>query len=264
MVMANMISYFTKNGALSDSVGLEIYDFTGDSIAFLQDCVQRFREAYISDEKLGRIVAKSKKATRKDAIERRLPILTKNKAGDFGEILSYYLWTETFASDANICPMKMRWKEYPDMPSHLVDVILLKRVDEDNASSDDKMYTIESKVWTSPMGPGHSSLTDALNGAVKDRVERAAKTIPYLVIQYERDNEYDLANQVQRFGDPVNLPYMKEHFAIAIVESNQANDHIANFDKVLQAANTNIPVYLLPIADLKNIYNKLYLDIPNN
>ena len=43
--MANMISYFTKNGALSDSVGLEIYDFTGDSIAFVQDCVQRFREA---------------------------------------------------------------------------------------------------------------------------------------------------------------------------------------------------------------------------
>ena len=53
-----------------------------------------------------------------------------------------------------------------------------------------------------------------------------------------------------------------EHFAIAIVESTQANDHIANFDKVLQAANTNIPVYLLPIADLKDIYNQLYLNGP--
>lgn len=73
-----------------------------------------------------------------------------------------------------------------------------------------------------------------------------------------------MADQVQRFGDPVNTPYIKEHFAIAIVESTQANGHIANFDKVLQAANTNIPVYLLPIADLKNIYNQFYLDIPNN
>ena len=262
--MASIISYFTKNVALSTSEGLEIYEFTGNAAAFVQDCVQRFREAYISEEKLGRIVANSKKTTRKDAIERRLPKLTKNKAGDFGEILSYYLWTETFAIDANICPMKMRWKEHPDMPSHLVDVILLKRVDEGNASPDDKMYTIESKVWTSPMGTGHSSLSDALNGAIKDRAERAAKTIPYLVIQYERDDEYDLADQVQRFGEPVNNPYIKKHFAIAIVESSQATTHIGNFDKALQTANPNIPVYLLPIADLKNIYISLFSDIPNN
>lgn len=102
--------------------GLEIYDFTGDTTTFIQDCVLRFREAYISEEKLERIVAESKKTTRKDAIERRLPQKASNKAGDFGEILSYYLWTETFASDANIRPMKIRWKESPDMPSHLVDV----------------------------------------------------------------------------------------------------------------------------------------------
>ena len=71
--MVNLISYFTKNSILSASAGLEIYDFTGDSIAFVQDCVRRFREAYISEEKLERIVAESKTATRKDAIERRLP-----------------------------------------------------------------------------------------------------------------------------------------------------------------------------------------------
>lgn len=76
--------------------------------------------------------------------------------------------------------MKIRWKEHPDMPSHLVDVILLRRVDEDNACPDDKMYTIESKVWTSTMKGGHSSLTDALNDAVKDKTERAAKQ--YLIL----------------------------------------------------------------------------------
>ena len=262
--MASIISYFTKNQVLSSSSGLEIYEFTGDATAFVRDCEHRFREAYISEEKLVRITAKSKD-TRKDAIELRLPKMTKNKAADFGEILSYYLWTETFAADANICPMKMRWKEHPDMPGHLVDVILLKKVDEGNACPDDKMYTIESKVWTSPMGTNcHSSLSDDLNWAIKDRTERAAKTIPYLVIQYERDEEYDLAVQVRRFGDPVNAPYIKEHFAIAIVESSQAKDHISNFDKTLQSANPDIPVYLLPIADLKNIYNNLFLSIPND
>ena len=63
--------------------------------------------------------------------------------------------------------MKIRWKEHPDMPSHLVDVILLRRVDEDNACPDDKMYTIESKVWTSTMKEGHSSLTDALRSWIR-------------------------------------------------------------------------------------------------
>ena len=70
--MANLISYFTKDDDLSASNGLEIYDFTGDSTVFVQDCVQRFREAYISEEKLEEIVLKSKKTTRKDAINNRL------------------------------------------------------------------------------------------------------------------------------------------------------------------------------------------------
>ena len=56
--MANLISYFTKDDDLSASNGLEIYDFTGDSTVFVQDCVQRFREAYISEEKLEEIVLK--------------------------------------------------------------------------------------------------------------------------------------------------------------------------------------------------------------
>ena len=54
--MANLISYFTKNSILSASAGLEIYDFTGDSTTFVQDCVRRFREAYISEEKLTNII----------------------------------------------------------------------------------------------------------------------------------------------------------------------------------------------------------------
>lgn len=53
--MANLISYFTKNSIFSASAGLEIYDFTGDSTAFVQDCVRRFREAYISEEMLEKL-----------------------------------------------------------------------------------------------------------------------------------------------------------------------------------------------------------------
>lgn len=262
--MANLITYFTKNEALSLKESVEIYEFSGDPTDFVQDCVQRFREAYISEEKIQKILAGSRSKSRKDIIYARLPQKTMNIAGDFGEILCYYLWTEVWASDSNIRPMKIRWKEHPDMPSHYADVILLKRVDENAASVDDKMYTIESKVWTSKMDAHHSSLTDALKGAKQDSTERAAKTIPYLVLQYQRDDEYYLAEQVERFGDPVNNPFQKFHYAVAIVESSQRNEHLSNFDRKLLAANSNIPVFLLPISDLRSIYQNLFKVLPNN
>lgn len=262
--MANLITYFTKNEALSLKESVEIYEFSGDPTDFVQDCVQRFREAYISEDKIQKILSSSRSKSRKDIIDARLPQKTMNVAGDFGEILCYYLWTEVWASDSNIRPMKIRWKEHPDMPSHYADVILLKRVDENAASVDDKMYTIESKVWTSKMDAHHSSLTDALKGAKQDSTERAAKTIPYLVLQYQRDDEYYLAEQVERFGDPVNNPFQKFHYAVAIVESSQRNEHLSNFDRKLLAANSNIPVFLLPISDLRSIYQNLFKVLPNN
>lgn len=262
--MATLLSYFTRDNALSASYGMEVFNFTGDANDFVLDCIDRFREAYVSEERINRILSKSKTATREDIIERRLPKLTQNKAGDFGEIVSFYLWTETWGSDANIRPFKWRWKEHPDMPSHLVDVILLKRIDENNPDPDDKMYTVESKVWTSPMGKGHSSLTNALEGALKDQTERAAKTIPYLVLQYERDDEIDLADQVKRFGDPVNNPYVKVYNAIAIVDSKQTGAHLSNFNKALQTANPGIPIFYLPVNDLKNIYLEVYNNLPNS
>lgn len=262
--MANILNYFTRNDALSAREEMEVYEFTGNAVDFVNDCVDRFREAYVSNDKINEILASRTTATRKDVIERRLPQETKNKAGDFGEIMSYYLWTETWASDTNIRPMKLRWKEHPDMPSHLVDVILLKRVDANNADTNDKMVTIESKVWTSRMEDGHSSLTAALEGALKDETERAAKAIPYLVLQYERDNEYGKAEQVKRFGDPVTVGYQKEHCAIAIVESAQTNDHLANFNKALKAANPQIPIYYLPFNDLKKVYLNMYNQLPNS
>jgi len=261
--MAAIISYFNRNDDLSAMEGMEVYEFTGDPVAFVKDCMDRYRESYISNDKINSILAKSKTATRKDIIERRLPKKTQNKAGDFGEILSYYLWTETWAADTNIRPMKLRWKENPDIPSHLVDVILLKREDSDNASINDKMVTIESKVWTSRMGDGHSSLSEALEGALKDETERAAKAIPYLVIQYERDDEYGLAEQVKRFGDPVTVAYQKAHCAMAIVDASQMNDHLANFDKALKAANPHIPIYFLPFNNLKAVYLEIYNNLPN-
>lgn len=260
--MADMITYFTRNDAMSAAEGMDVYEFTGNAVNFVQDCIDRFREAYISENKINRL--QSPTNTRRNIIARRLPTLNRIKAGDFGEILSYYLWTETWGADATIKPFKWRWKENPDIPSHLVDVILLKRVDSSRSDPNDKMYTVESKVYTSPKKKNHSSLTDALDGALTDEAERAAKAISYLVIQYERDDETELSELVKRFGDPVNGPYQKIHSAIAIVDSAQAAHHLGNFDRNMKSSNPQIPIYFLPFNDLKQVYIDIYDKLPNS
>lgn len=93
--MAEISDYFTHDANLYPKSGLEFYVFdSSKSIAFVQDCLIPFREAYISEEKLSHIVSRFP-TTRKDAISRRLPRKGMVMSGDFGEILSFYLACQT-------------------------------------------------------------------------------------------------------------------------------------------------------------------------
>ena len=84
--MAEISDYFTHDASLYPKSGLEFYVFdSSKSIAFVQDCLIPFREAYISEEKLSHIVSRFP-TTRKDAISRRLPRKGMVMSGDFGEI----------------------------------------------------------------------------------------------------------------------------------------------------------------------------------
>ena len=85
--MAAISDYFTHDVSLYPGCGVEFYVFdSSKSIAFVQDCLMPFREAYISEEKLTHIVSRFP-TTRKDAISRRLPRKGMVMSGDFGEIL---------------------------------------------------------------------------------------------------------------------------------------------------------------------------------
>ena len=96
--MAEISDYFTHDANLYPKSGLEFYVFdSSKSIAFVQDCLIPFREAYISEEKLSHIVSRFP-TTRKDAISRRLPRKGMVMSGDFGEILSFYLACQTWVS----------------------------------------------------------------------------------------------------------------------------------------------------------------------
>lgn len=260
--MADISSYFTYDAALSKKHGIKVNNFTGVMVDFIQDCAERFRSAYISDRKINDIMVKKKKAVRNEIIERRLPKEGKNQSGDFGEILSFYFASETWASDSNIRPMKLRWKELPDMASHLTDIILLKIIDPNKPNPNDIIYTVESKSRATVIAGTTCSINEALTDAVKDKTERAAKTIPYLITKYEDDGDYDLSKLCERFCDSVNYPYKKHHTAMAIVNAAYKDKHLSNIDANLLVNNPDIEVYLLPIADMDKMYKDIFTEMP--
>lgn len=222
--MAEISDYFTHDANLYPKSGLEFYVFdSSKSIAFVQDCLIPFREAYISEEKLSHIVSRFP-TTRKDAISRRLPRKGKVMSGDFGEILSFYLACQTWVPTANVLPMKWRFRDSKKDASKYTDIILFKLKDADNPSVDDAMFTFEVKTCATGLGNGvytihkrpsyinykdgklECTILEAVFDANKDAVERAAETIPYLLTRCEDEDLYDLYKQIYRFRKAEKQP----------------------------------------------------------
>lgn len=259
--MRNITDFFTFNTTESANWHLDIFEFTGSIADFVAECAYRFRLAYASDEDIDGMLAAFPKYTREQVLELKVPNKANMMSGEFGEILSYYFAIETWAQGANIRPMKWRWKEMPNMASHGSDIILLRKLDPDADSTDDTLVSIEAKAHATTPEAGKSSLNDAVNDASKDASERAVKTISYLKGRYMYDKNYELLKQCERFEDPVGHPFLKIHAAVAIVDSSDRDVHLSNMDSDLLANNPGIKVFLMPIADMKTMYESMFNQI---
>ena len=259
----NIDKYFTLDITTYAANSISIYNFD-DSLVnqFINDCLIPFRQAYISDHELADNIAHMG-SSRADEIASVLPAKPYLKSGDFGEILSFYLVSHIH-SDANIKPLKWRWKEYKDSPCHLTDVVLLKCLDYEAPSTDDYLVSVESKsMATAPPKATSCSINDAIIGAVKDNTSRFSKTITYLMAKYKKERDFESAKFAQRFSDSITVPYQKHINAIAIINRDHYATHISNIDLGLRNANSNIAVYVIPIKDLKTVYEQIFASIPN-
>lgn len=89
--MISFSSYFSINSSLYPQSGLQFFVFDNNKAdSFVADCLVPFREAYIANDDVERIVNGFSK-TREDVIQRRLPEKGNVMSGDFGEILTFYL-----------------------------------------------------------------------------------------------------------------------------------------------------------------------------
>lgn len=102
--MPFIAKYFKEDKTTYASQGIVAYEFDNSQRAnFINECLVPFREAYIKEAKLVQII-NDYGTNRRDEIDERLPKEPFVVAGDFGEILAYYLVKEIWQTDATFFP----------------------------------------------------------------------------------------------------------------------------------------------------------------
>ena len=281
--MISFSSYFTINSSLYPQSGLQFYVFDSNKAnSFVADCLVPFREAYIANDDVDRISNDFSK-TREDVIQRRLPEKGKVMSGDFGEILTFYLASQIWSPTANVLPMKWRFKDKKTAASNYTDIMLFELKDESIPSVDDTLYTYEVKTRATNLPnevyPTHKkkafvtykdgklecTFIEAVVDANKDAVERAAETIPYLLTRCEDLGLTELHAKINRFSNPVNKTYRKEYNAVAVIDSSTLSEQMNRLPADLLSSHPNVGrVFCVPMDNLKEIYEKIYEEMPKN
>lgn len=249
--------------------GITVYQFKDELLDdFVREFLVPFRQAYISDVDLNNGIENEVWDSKAEAIAEQIPTKANLKSGEFAEILMYFLATHFQCPDANVTPLKWRWKENQDMPCHLSDIVLLKCEDEDNPSEEDYMYLLESKARAVVLSEGNttSSMNAGIDGALKDRVSRSGKLVAYMRSKYNHDKQYGMARKVKRFGNSVDVDYKKMYNAAIVVERASLNKHIENIkpDKLKIAKDKEIRLIAVPLSGMKKVYERIYKEVLNS
>lgn len=281
--MASIASYFSLDNSLYPASGIKFYKFDNSkSASFITDCFIPFREAYIEDTKIVQNIA-TYGTSRAEEIAERIPDPGDVMSGDFGEILTFYLACQCWSPNANVYPMKWRLKDKKKAASPYTDVMLFEVQDPSNPATNDAMITYEVKTRATALGnttykvhnrksfvtykDGKLECTfiEAVFDANKDAVERAAETIPYLKTRCKDLNLTDLYTKINRFSHGVSVSYLKEHNAVAVIDTSTLAEQMNRIPADLFTAHPNVcNVYCVPIDNLKAIYESIYNNMPDN
>lgn len=270
----DILSYFDFDDATYAAYDIVLYKFKdGRKNEFLQEGVQSYRRAFVSDEDLEAVV-KVMGGTKAERIQEFIPTAPIIKSGDFGEILTYLIFS-ALHPEYHIKPLRWRWQEDVNRAVHFTDIMWLYCPDLANPQATDKMLTIEVKTRASNPGK-ESSINSAIEGALTDSITRDSLTLSYMKRQYIRDKRYDEAKVVERFEKPVQFPYYGSYNAVAVVETDYLDhNHIANLDfnqitkvrnwnQVNAANNKKMSLFVVPVKALKQLYEEMYQNVLNS
>lgn len=265
--MRDISKYFPKENIRSIEHGIVLYEFDdARTEEFIQEMLQPIREAFVSDTQIDKEIVY--KHTRDKVIRSHFPTAPELKSADFGEALTYYFARWFFDPKPNVCPMKLRFRDDYDKPTPRTDVMLFYVPDPTVHSEDDVMYSIEIKSRATTPST-ESAINNAILDANKDKTSRAAETIPYLLNRISAIGEpLEMYEGVERFAHPYEETYKKSYNAVAVVEKADLQKHIENIApetiEKLSTEYAGINIFCLPIAQMQQIYEKMYELMPTN
>lgn len=223
----------------ADGKPIEIWEFrhTADP-AILSAWAKHFRNHYCFDTDIDFLRGRT---SRKEFLESlKFPSKTTNlgpsvRAGDFGEILiaDYLQWILGFSVP------RVRWnsKIVRDESSKGSDVIGFRFHDPSGKSPKDRLAVFETKTRFSASSPSNR-LQDAITDSAKDHI-RIDESLNYIKQKlYEKGDKAE-ALKIERFQNPVDLPYQEIYGAAAIYseEHYEAEQiRLSDTKKILKSA----------------------------
>ena len=220
----------------ADDKKVEVWEFQHqDDENVLSAWAKHFRNHYCLDKDIDLLRGGQ---SRKDYLENiKFPNASSKlgpsiRAGDFGEILvADYL---QFVLECWVPRVRWSAKVVRDESPKGSDVIGFKFQKENGeASPEDVMFVFESKTKFSPSIKNR--LQDAINDSAKDHL-RIDESLNYTKQRLIERNEIDNAQMVERFQNPVDMPYKEINGAAALI-----SDEYFDKNELAAADCTKIP-----------------------
>ncbi|MFB4211606.1 Hachiman antiphage defense system protein HamA [Shouchella sp. JSM 1781072] len=214
-----------------------------------------FRACYIEDDKLLDSM-KALSLDYKEIMNSYLPDEGNVKAGEFGEILSFFLLKEKHHHLNLWGPKKWLWKDDKNKPVQKTDVILFHR--NEVVSSEDVLISAEVKCKSTKSN--RDPIKDAVEGAKDDYLKRLAITMNWLNDKYVKEINVEKINTLKRFRNPVKFgEFTTLYKAIAVIDKSFEIDE---FKKTREIDVFNgLEIIVISIDMLKDTYENTYMGI---
>jgi hypothetical protein len=250
------VDWFNDTGEIlqtTDGKDVKIWEFNHyDDEAILSEWATHFRNQYCDDLKIDIL--------REGTDLSRLEFLTKNifpepsiKSGDFGEILvADFL---EFLNGYWIPRLRYNQKPTPNESTRGTDVIGFKK---------DELIIVEVKSKFTK--PNNNVLQNAINDSNKDSKKdnpeervRYAESLNYFKSRYIEQNDIVKANQISRFQNLADNPFILSYGAYAVVCNSIYDESIINNANTSNhSASDDLSLLVFKGEDMMDLVNKLY------
>lgn len=216
------VDWFRKTGEslrTADGKAIEVWEFchqNDDKV--LSQWAKHFRSHYCLDSQIDLLRGRLSRSDYLHTI--KFPSSVSNlgpgiRAGDFGEILvaDYLEWLLGFWVP------RVRWssKVIRDESPKGSDIIGFRFEEDNKISKKDVMVIFEVKTMFS--ASKINRLQDAINDSAKDNI-RIDESLNYIKQRLLESSNIDQAGKIDRFQNPVDIPYVDIFGAAAIISEN--------------------------------------------